>query len=84
MMGQTTEAALPKAVIQTTESGPRTGKNRAPSQVEARLYDEKYQAPSAKDMILTTRAARALRSHQLWLTLTYLGLLVLMGRGLAG
>lgn len=36
--------------------------------------------PLREDSILT----RALRSHQLWLTLTYLGLLVLMGRGLAG
>ena len=27
---------------------------------------------------------RALRSHQLWLTLTYLGLLLLIGRGFAG
>jgi hypothetical protein len=27
---------------------------------------------------------RALRSHQLWLTLTYFGLLGLMARGLAG
>lgn len=26
---------------------------------------------------------RTLRSHQLWLTLAYLGLLVLMGRGIA-
>lgn len=26
---------------------------------------------------------RALRSHQLWLTLTYLGLLLLMARGFA-
>jgi hypothetical protein len=26
---------------------------------------------------------RALRSHQLWLTITYLGLLVLMARGIA-
>ena len=32
-----------------------------------------------KEMILT----RALRSHQLWLTVTYLGLLVLMARGIA-
>jgi len=31
-----------------------------------------------------TPLTRALRSHQLWLTITYLGLLVLMGRGLAG
>ncbi len=37
-------------------------------------------AGSAKEIALT----RALRSHQLWLTLTYLGLLVLIGRGLAG
>jgi hypothetical protein len=27
---------------------------------------------------------RALRSHQLWLTITYFGLLVLIARGLAG
>ena len=27
--------------------------------------------------------ARVMRSHQLWLTITYLGLLVLMARGIA-
>ena len=83
-MDGTNEAIGPKVVIQPTEPTPGTGKNRVLSQVEARSYDEKHQAPSVKDKILTTRAARALRSHQLWLTLTYLGLLVLMGRGLAG
>jgi hypothetical protein len=30
-----------------------------------------------------TPLTRALRSHQLWLTITYLGLLVLMARGIA-
>jgi hypothetical protein len=29
------------------------------------------------------KLSRALRSHQLWLTLTYFGLLVLMARGIA-
>lgn len=31
-----------------------------------------------------TPLTRALRSHQLWLTLTYFALLILMARGLAG
>jgi len=30
-----------------------------------------------------TPLTRALRSHQLWLTITYLGILVLMARGIA-
>jgi len=38
---------------------------------------EPPQDPEGKNL------TRALRSHQLWLTLTYFGLLVLMARGIA-
>jgi hypothetical protein len=42
--------------------------------------DEKRDTKDERGITLT----RALRSHQLWLTLTYFGLLGLMARGLAG
>jgi hypothetical protein len=69
-------------VIPRTAFSPETSIHQTGPQVHGRLFDE-TQDPSGhprEETILT----RALRSHQLWLTLTYLGLLVLMGRGLAG
>jgi len=49
----------------------------AERQARERMPDQK---PDQKGTPLT----RALRSHQLWLTITYFGLLVLIARGLAG
>ncbi len=49
---------------------------RANEEKDGRLLSTSY---DSEGKILT----RALRSHQLWLTLTYFGLLVLMARGIA-
>jgi hypothetical protein len=45
----------------------------------ARPFDSMTRADDPKGKPLT----RVMRSHQLWLTLTYFGLLVLMARGIA-
>ena len=43
------------------------------------MGDDQFHPMIRKGKALT----RALRSHQLWLTITYLGLLILMARGIA-
>lgn len=43
------------------------------------MGDDGCSPPDSKGKTLT----RVMRSHQLWLTITYLGLLVLMARGIA-
>ena len=64
-------APSPRPGHETDESKP-IGRTSGPGKPE--------ETARRKDAPLT----RALRSHQLWLTLTYFALLILMARGLAG
>jgi hypothetical protein len=71
----------------STREQTRDGSQREPQQEYE--YEEKAIAkwrpnPAARKSTKEVPLTRALRSHQLWLTITYLGLLALMGRGLAG
>ena len=74
----------------TIDTAIRSGITEDPagSQVPTRVIEEKggrrsEVAPQIEIQIRETALTRTLRSHQLWLTLTYLGLLILMGRGIA-
>lgn len=62
-------AASPALMLGTEHS-----RRRAARTPETERREERKDAP----------LTRALRSHQLWLTLTYFALLILMARGLAG
>ena len=54
------------------------------SKVPTRAFEENDGRRSIDAFLRKGKAlTRALRSHQLWLTITYLGLLVLMARGIA-
>jgi len=70
--------AEPPARTQVSGVGCEKRKTRSSARTERTEQPERT-APG-KDNPLT----RALRSHQLWLTLTYFALLILMARGLAG
>ena len=71
----------------------RTPEDRRGPQVLTRAFEEKSgrRRKHARPFDSMTRAddpkgkplTRVMRSHQLWLTLTYFGLLVLMARGIA-
>jgi lipoprotein-anchoring transpeptidase ErfK/SrfK len=65
-------APSPCPGTETSDSRPtaRADRREKPESIERRRED--------------TPLTRALRSHQLWLTLTYFALLILMARGLAG
>jgi hypothetical protein len=61
----------------------RTANTQRPQQANtARVENDK--SPGSQKQRKEVPLTRALRSHQLWLTITYFGLLALMGRGLAG
>jgi len=64
--------ASPALVLRREHSRRRTARTLETERRESR--EERKDAP----------LTRALRSHQLWLTLTYFALLILMARGLAG
>lgn len=73
-----------------TASSSGTGKAARGSQVLSPAFEEKN-GPSTRAQTPNlgpenqegSTLTRALRSHQLWLTVTYLGLLGLMARGFA-
>ena len=67
-----------------TDSRSGTTEDPRGSQVPTRAFEEKdgrrlISPQDSKGKPLT----RVMRSHQLWLTLTYFGLLVLMARGIS-
>ena len=70
----------------TIDTAIRSGITEDPagSQVPTRVIEEKGGRRPIRPMIRKGKAlTRALRSHQLWLTITYVGLLILMARGIA-
>lgn len=78
-------------MTQNTDEGAGTGKIPPGSQVPPLSFDvqrDRAQArvpapPQSASTYGTHAMTRALRSHQLWLTVTYFGLLVLMAKGLS-